>query len=248
MLVIGKNPVLEILKSHPQELTKIILLKKVKPDNKLKSIVKQAEEKKISVIYLNYFDFKNYFDNKTKEEGITQGVLGFIKDYQYKTLREITEENKKTENPLILLLDSITDPHNLGAIIRSAVCLGADGIVIPRHNSAEINHTVIKTSSGSVNYISIARETNLSNSILYLKNNGYWIAGTDMHNSKTIYKEDLKRPLALIIGSEGQGIRVSLKNQCDMLLKIPMSGKIDSLNASVSAGVILYEIFRQKNS
>lgn len=248
MLVIGKNPVLETLKSNPKDFNKIILLKKVKPDNKLKSIVNIAGENGINVVYLNYFDFKQFFDNKSKEEGIDQGVIGFIKDYEYKSVREIVEENKKVVNPVILVLDQITDPHNLGAIIRSAVCLGADGIVIPRHNSAEVNHTVLKTSSGAVNYISIAKETNLTNTILFLKKNKYWIAGTDMQNSKSIFETDLKTPLALIIGSEGSGMRNNLKSQCDMLLRIPMSGKIGSLNASVSAGVFLYEIFRQKNS
>lgn len=247
MLVLGKNPVLEFLKSNPKELNKIILLKKVKPDNKLREIVKRAEENGISLIYLNYFEFKQYFDNKSKDEGIDQGVLGFIKDFEYKSLRKIVEDNKKIVNPLILILDQITDPHNLGAIIRSAVCLGADGIVIPRHNSAEVNHTVIKTSSGAVNYISIAKETNLTNSILFLKNNGYWIAGTDIKTNKTIFEADLKLPLALIIGSEGSGMRNNLKQQCDLLLRIPMAGKLGSLNASVSAGVFLYEIFRQKN-
>lgn len=247
MLVIGKNPVLETLKSNPKDFNKIVLLKKVKPDNKLKSIVNIAGENGINVVYLNYFEFKKFFDNKGKEEGIDQGVIGFIKDYEYKTLRDIVEENKKITNPLILLLDGITDPHNLGAIIRSAVCLGADGIVIPRHNSAEVNHTVIKTSSGAVNYISIAKETNLSNSILFLKNNGYWIAGTDLQAKKTIFETDFKIPLGLIIGSEGTGMRNSLKNQCDLLVRIPMTGKIGSLNVSVSAGVFMYEMFRQKN-
>ncbi len=247
MLVIGKNPVLEILKSNPKVLNKVILLKKVKPDNKLKSIVNLVEENGINLVYLNYFDFKKFFDSKNKEEGIAQGVLGFIKDYEYKTLREIVEDNKKVINPLILILDQITDPHNLGAIIRSAVCLGADGIVIPRHNSAEVNHTVIKTSSGSVNYISIAKETNLSNSILFLKNNGYWIAGTDLKAAKTIFETDFKISLALIIGSEGSGMRKNLKDQCDILVRIPIAGKIGSLNASVSTGIFLYEIFRQKN-
>jgi len=248
MLVIGKNPVLELLKSHPGDFNKIVLLKKVKPDNKLKSIVDIAAEKKVKVIYLNYFEFKNFFDNKNKEEGIAQGVAGFIKDYEYKSLRDIVDSNKKTVNPLILILDQITDPHNLGAVIRSAVCLGADGIVIPRHNSAEINHTVIKTSSGSVNQISIARETNLSNSILYLKKNGYWIAGTEMHAKKTIYETDFKIPIALIIGSEGTGIRKNLSEQCDILVRIPMTGSIGSLNVSVSTGIFLYEILRQKNT
>jgi tRNA G18 (ribose-2'-O)-methylase SpoU len=148
---------------------------------------------------------------------------------------------------IILILDQITDPHNLGAIVRSAVCLGADGIVIPRHNTAEVNHTVMKTSSGAVNYISIAKETNLTNAILFLKNNGYWIAGTDLQTNKIIYETDFKIPLALIIGSEGSGMRDNLKKQCDILVRIPMAGKIGSLNASVSAGIVLYEIFRQKN-
>lgn len=247
MLVIGKNPVLEILKSNPKDLNKIILLKRIKPDSKLKSIVTHANDIGINVVYLNHFEFLKYFDSKTKEEGISQGVLGFIKDYEYKSLREIVEKNKKIKNPLILILDQITDPHNLGAIIRSAVCLGADGIVIPRHNSAEVNHTVMKTSSGAVSYISIAKETNLSNSILFLKNNGYWIAGTDFQTKKIIYETDFRIPLALIIGSEGSGMRENLKRQCDMLVRIPMDGKIGSLNASVSAAIFLYEIFRQKN-
>lgn len=247
MLVIGKNPVLETLKSNPKDFNKIILLKKVKPDNKLKSIVNIAEENKINVVYLNYFEFKKFFDNKSKDEGVDQGVIGFIKDFEYKSLRDIVEENKKIVNPLILILDQITDPHNLGAIIRSAVCLGADGIVIPRHNAAEVNHTVLKTSSGAVNFISIAKETNLSNCILLLKNNGYWIAGTDLQAKKLIYETDFNIPLALIIGSESTGMRNNLKSQCDILVRIPMAGKIGSLNASVSAGLFLYEIFRQKN-
>ncbi len=247
MLVIGKNPILEILNSKPQDFNKIILLKKVKPEGKLKEIVNAAKEKNIKLLFLNHFDFQKFFDSKNKEEGITQGVIGFIKDYDYVNLRDMVEVNKKIVNPLILILDSITDPHNLGAIIRSAACLGADGIVIPRHNSAEVNHTAIKSSSGAVSHIAIAKETNLTNSILYLKNNGYWIAGADLRAAKTIFETDLKMPLALIIGSEGSGIRKNLRDSCDFLLRIPMTGKMDSLNVSVSAGVLLYEIYRQKN-
>lgn len=247
MLVIGKNPVLEILKSSPKDLNKIILLKKQKPEKALELLVKTAKENSVNLIFLNYFDFRKFFDSKNKQEGIDQGVIGFLKDYKYFSVRDIVEENKKIQNPLILILDRITDPHNLGAVIRSAVCLGADGIVIPRHNSAEINHTVIKTSSGSVNYIKIAKETNLSNTIFFLKDKGYFIAGTEMNCSKTIFETDFKIPLALIIGSEGEGIRNNLKNHCDFLVRIPMTGKLDSLNVSVSAAIFLYEIFRQKN-
>ncbi len=247
MLVIGKNPVLEILKNSPKGLNKIILLKRIKPEKKLKEIVRLSKENNVSIIYLNDHDFAKYFNRNNKREGITQGVLGFIQDYKYKTLRYIVEDNKKIINPLVLILDEITDPHNLGAIARSAVCLGADGIVIPRHNSAEVNHTVLKTSSGAVNYIPIAKETNLSNSIKFLKQNGYWIVGTDVKAVQNTFDTDFKKPIGLVIGSEGSGMRKNIKGQCDILIRIPMAGKLNSLNASVSAGVILYEIFRQKN-
>jgi 23S rRNA (guanosine2251-2'-O)-methyltransferase len=247
MIVIGKNAILEILKTTPKEFSKIILLKTLKPESRLKEIVHIAEENGIPKVFINRYEFANYFDNKNKSEGITQGVIGFMKDYQYTNLRDMLVDVKDVKNPLIILLDEITDPHNFGAIIRSAACLGADGIVIPRHNSAEVNHTVIKTSSGAVKYISIAKETNLSNSIKYLKQNGFWIVGTDMKCQKTLFEVDLKMPVGLVIGSEGRGIRPNLKSACDFLVRIPMTGKLDSLNASVSAGILLYEIFRQKN-
>jgi 23S rRNA (guanosine2251-2'-O)-methyltransferase len=247
MLVIGKNPILEILKTTPKELNKIILLKTLKPEPRLKEIVKLCDDNGIPKLFMNKYEFANYFDRKNKNEGISQGVIGFTKDYQYSTLPDILDGLKDTKNPLILILDEITDPHNFGAIIRSAVCLGADAIVIPRHNSAEVNHTVIKTSSGAVKYIPIAKETNLANTIKYLKQNGYWIVGTDLKCEKTLFEIDLKMSIGLIIGSEGFGIRNNLKSACDFLIRIPMTGKLDSLNASVSAGVLLYEIFRQKN-
>ena len=248
MIVIGKNSILEILSSTPKDLNKIILLKTLKPEPRLKQIVHLAEENGIHKIYLNRYDFVKYFDNKNKEEGISQGVVGFMKDYEYKPLNKLVEDNKKIINPVVLILDEITDPHNFGAIIRSAVCLCADGIIIPRHNSAEVNHTVIKTSSGSVNYIPIAKETNLNNSINYLKNNGYWIVGTEMKASKTIFEMDFKMPIGLLIGNEGKGVRKSLIDKCDFIVRIPMSAKLDSLNVSVSTGVFLYEILMQKNA
>jgi 23S rRNA (guanosine2251-2'-O)-methyltransferase len=247
MLVIGKNPILEILTTEPKEFSKIILLKTLDPENRLKEIVKLAEYNKINLIYLNYNDFKNYFDSKNKSEGLSQGVIGFIKDYRYTPLRELLDNIRNVINPLILLLDEITDPHNFGAIIRSAVCLGADGIIIPKHNSAEVNHTVYKTSSGGAKHIPIARETNLKNCIEILKRNGFWIVGTDMHTNKLIYETDFKMPTGLVIGSEGFGMRKTIKDKCDILVRIPMGGRIGSLNASVSAAIFLYEIFRQKN-
>jgi 23S rRNA (guanosine2251-2'-O)-methyltransferase len=250
MLVIGKNPVYEILVTTPKELNKIVLLKTIKPEPKLKKIVKLAEENGINVMMLNRFGFEKFFNRNNKKEGISQGVIGFIKEFEYTPIKDIVDgiKEKGIQNPVVVLLDEITDPHNMGAIIRSAVCLGADGIVIPRHNSAEVNHTVFKSSSGAVNHIPVAKETNLAHSIEYLKKNGYWIIGTEMKTDKTVFNTDLKMPIGLVIGNEGAGMRDIIRKNCDILIRIPMAGKLDSLNASVSAAIVLYEIFRQKNS
>lgn len=249
MLVIGKNPVYEILVTTPKELNKIVLLKTIKPEPKLKKIVKIAEENGIKVMMLNRFGFEKFFNRNNKKEGISQGVIGFIRDFEYTPLKDMVDgiKERHIQNPVVVLLDEITDPHNMGAVIRSAVCLGADGVIIPRHNSAEVNHTVYKSSSGAVNHIPIAKETNLAHSIEYLKKNGYWIIGTEMKTDKTVFNTDLKMPIGLVIGNEGSGMRDIIRKNCDILIRIPMAGKLDSLNASVSAAIFLYEIFRQKN-
>ncbi|MCU0373192.1 MAG: 23S rRNA (guanosine(2251)-2'-O)-methyltransferase RlmB [Ignavibacteria bacterium] len=247
MLVIGRNPILEGIKSNPKDFNKIILLKTVKPDAKLKEIARIADDNGIKIIMLNKYDFEKYFSTKNKRDGITQGVIGFIKDYEYSHLKELLQKTENIKAPLLLILDEITDPHNFGAIIRSAVCLGADGIIIPRHNSVEVNHTVIKTSSGAVNYIPIAVETNLNNVIKTLKQNAFTVIGADASASKITFGTDLNKPVCIIIGSEGKGIRKSLKENCDELIRIPMAGSFNSLNASVSASILLYEVFRQKN-
>lgn len=247
MLVIGKNPILEALRTNPKDINKILLLKNMKPEPRLKEIISLSQDNGIKFQFLHKPDFIKYFQNKDKTEGISQGVVGFMKDYEYKSLRDMVKDLEPVKTPLILLLDEITDPHNLGSIARSAVCLGADGIIIPRHNSAEVNHTVIKTSSGAVNYIPIAMETNLSNSIRYLKDNGYFITGADSKAEKNSFEMNFDMKTGLVIGSEGSGMRKSIRDNCDRLVRIPMAGRFDSLNASVSAAVLIYEIFRQKN-
>ncbi len=247
MIIIGKNPILETLKSNPKDLTKIIFMKNMKPEPRMKEILFLAKENGISLISLHKFDFEKYFQNKDKKEGISQGMIGFMKDFEYTPLKEILSKIEKVVNPLLIILDEITDPHNFGAIIRSAVCLGADGIIIPRHNSAEVNHTVIKTSSGAVNYIPVAMETNLNNVVKILKQNAFTIIGTDIQAETTTFDANLNKSVCLIVGSEGKGIRMSLKNNCDELVRIPMAGGFNSLNASVSTAIFMYEIFRQKN-
>ncbi len=247
MIIIGKNPILETLRSNPKELTKIIFMKNMKPEPRMKEIITLAKDNGISIVSLHKFDFEKYFQRKDKKEGISQGIIGFMKDYEYTPLKDLLKKIERVSNPLLIILDEITDPHNFGAIIRSAVCLGADGIIIPRHNSAEVNHTVIKTSSGAVNYIPIAMETNLNNVIKVLKQNAFTIVGTDIQAEKTTFEARLNKAICLIVGSEGKGIRTSLKGNCDELIRIPMAGGFNSLNASVSTAVFMYEIFRQKN-
>ncbi|MFA5010966.1 MAG: 23S rRNA (guanosine(2251)-2'-O)-methyltransferase RlmB [Ignavibacteria bacterium] len=247
MIIIGKNPILEMLRSNPKDLTKIIFMKNMKPEPRMKEILMLAKDNGVSIVSLHKFDFEKYFQRKDKKEGISQGMIGFMKDYEYTPLKELLRRIEKVVNPLLIILDEITDPHNFGAIIRSAVCLGADGIIIPRHNSAEVNHTVIKTSSGAVNYIPIAMETNLNNVIKILKQNAFTIVGTDIHAEMTTFEAKLNKAVCLIVGSEGKGIRVSLKNNCDVQIRIPMAGGFNSLNASVSTAIFMYEIFRQKN-
>ncbi len=245
MLVIGKNPIFEILKNNPKDINKILVLKKIDPDKRSKEIVKMAEDLQIPVHFMNDHQFKVYFDKKNKAEGIDQGIIAFIKDYEYTELRTIVNKCKENPRSVIAILDEITDPHNFGAIIRSAVCLGVDAIVIPKHNSAEVNHTVMKTSSGTAKMIDIAMEGNLNNSMRFLKDNGYWIAGADLAGDKFIHEADFKGKVGIVLGSEGTGMRKTVRDNCDFLVKIPMSGKTDSLNVSVSAGIIFYEIQRQ---
>ncbi len=247
MLIIGKNPIYEVLKQNPKDLNKLILLKTVKPEKKLKEIVNIAEQNKINTQFLNKDQFLKYFKSKNKSEGIAQGVIGFMKDFEYAGMRDILDKCKKMKSPLLLLLDNITDPQNLGAIVRSAVCLGADGIIIPRHNSAEINHTSMKASSGAANMIPIAKEINLTNTIRTLKQHGFFITGADSNTNKLIYEEKFEGPTAIVMGSEGAGLRPIMKQNCDQLIRIPMMSKIDSLNVSVSTAIFLYEVFRQKN-
>jgi len=154
---------------------------------------------------------------------------------------------KKNKYPLILILDSIQDPRNLGAIIRTAECSGVDGIIITKHNSASINETVIKTSAGAAEHSKICIVNNLVNVIKFLKENGFWVIGASLEESKDYSSLDYKLPAALIIGNEEKGIRRLTADNCDFLIKIPMKGKIQSLNVSVASGIILFEILRQRS-
>ena len=177
-----------------------------------------------------------------------QGVIAIVPPFNYCEVEDILELAKqKHEIPFLLILDGIEDPHNLGSIIRTAETAGVHGIIIPKRRAASVNSTVSKVSCGAVEYMKIARVNNLNETIQYLKKQDIWICGTDMDTKVEYTKQDYKMPLAIVIGSEGYGMARLVKENCDFLVKIPMKGNITSLNASVSAGIVMYEVVRQRN-
>ena len=176
-----------------------------------------------------------------------QGVIAFVPPFSYCEIEDILEYAKeKNEEPFVLILDGIEDPHNLGAIIRTAETAGMHGIIIPKRRSASVNSTVSKVSSGAVEYMKIARVTNITDAIDKLKKEGLWICGTDINTDKYYYNQDLTGPIGIVIGNEGKGISEKVKKNCDFLIKIPMRGRVTSLNASVSTGIIIYEVLKQR--
>lgn len=243
--IFGRNPVLEAIRSDKAE--KVILSFGIKGDI-INAIYAESKKRKIKVVKHDKRKFKDLEKRELPQNANTQGVIALRKIVETIDIEEFTEKAlAKEENPVIVILDSINDPHNMGAITRSVECSGAAGIIIPERDSAPLNASAIKSSAGAIENILISKVNNMSQAFDYLKEAGFWIYGTDI-NTETVYTERIyDRPTAIVIGNEGKGIKPSLKNKCDNLIKIPMRGKLDSLNASVSAGIILFEIFRQKS-
>jgi len=176
-----------------------------------------------------------------------QGVIAMVPPYQYCEVEDILQEAKtKKEEPFVLILDGIEDPHNLGSIIRTAETAGVHGVIIPKRRAATVNSTVNKVSAGAVQHMKIARVTNITDTIESLKKEGLWICGTDINTKTNYYEQDFKMPIGIVIGNEGSGISQKVKKNCDFLVKIPMKGKVTSLNAAVSTGIIVYEAMKQR--
>jgi 23S rRNA (guanosine2251-2'-O)-methyltransferase len=176
-----------------------------------------------------------------------QGVIAIVPPYNYSSVEEILELAKsKNEKPFVIICDGIEDPHNLGSIIRTAECVGAHGVIIPKRRSAAVNATVNKTSAGAVAYVKVARVTNLNDTIKELQDNGVWIYGTDMDGTDNYNEVKYDSGVGIVVGSEGFGMSRLVKENCDFLIRIPMAGKINSLNASVSASIVMYEVMNQR--
>ena len=237
--IFGRKPVLEAIKSG-QEIEQILIPFGAKGTfySELKSA---AKKNKIKINELPTHKF-----SQLEKGNNTQGVIANILEFNYYSVEEIVSASKEKKYPLILLLDSIQDPQNVGAILRSAECFGVDGVLITTHQSSPITETVEKTSAGAINHLKIAKVTNLNQEMKYLKDNDFWIVGSTLENSQEYTSVDYKMPVALIMGNEEKGIRQLVANNCDFLVSIPMKGKIQSLNVSVAAGVLLAEVIRQQ--
>mgnify|MGYP002565095063 CR=1 FL=1 len=235
----GRNAVLEAFRSG-RTIDKIYVLDGCQ-DGPVRTIAREARKKDTIINYVA----KERLD-QLSETGAHQGVIAQVAAYEYASVEDILAKAKeKGEDPFIFILDNIEDPHNLGAIIRTANLAGAHGVIIPKRRAVGLTSTVAKTSAGALNYTPVAKVTNIANTIDSLKDEGLWIAAADM-DGQEMYDIDLKGSLGLVIGSEGEGISRLVREKCDFIASIPMAGEINSLNASVAAGVLMYEALRQR--
>ena len=236
----GRNSVLELLESE-KDINKIFITKGEKHGS-INKIIAMAKDKKIVIVEKD----KKQMDEMSQTHNY-QGVIAIVPPFNYCDVEDILNLAKeKQEDPFILILDGIEDPHNLGSIIRTAETAGVHGIIIPKRRAAQVNSTVNKASAGAVEHMKIARVTNINDEIIKLKDAGLWICGTDINTDTLYYNQDLTGPLAIVIGNEGKGMSEKTKKNCDFLVKIPMKGKVTSLNASVSTGIIIYEAIKQR--
>lgn len=238
----GRNAVIELLKSGKP--VNKVFIQKGERQGSINEVIKLAKKNNnlISEVEKSKLDMLS-------DTGHHQGVIAFVSPVEYKTLDDIFAlASERNEDPFILIADEIEDPHNLGALIRTAECAGCHGVIIPKRRAVGVTEVVAKTSVGATEYVPVARVNNINETIKELQERGVWIVGTDGNADKLYYEQDLTGPIAIIIGSEGKGMgNLTMKN-CDFLVKIPMMGKITSLNASVSGGVVVFEALRQRLS
>lgn len=235
----GRNAVIEAFRAG-KTVDKIFVQEHLK-EGSMNTVIREAKKHDTVINYVK----KERLDQMS-ETGKHQGVIAYIAAYQYATVDDILKKaEEKGESPFVVILDDIEDPHNLGAIIRTANLAGAHGVIIPKHRAAGLTATAVKASAGAINYTPVAKVTNISKTIEELKEKGLWFVCADMGGT-TMYDLDLKGAIGLVIGNEGKGVSRLVKEKCDFVASIPVFGDIDSLNASVAAGVLAYEIVRQR--
>ncbi|KIP20531.1 putative TrmH family tRNA/rRNA methyltransferase [Anoxybacillus ayderensis] len=239
-LIIGKNPVLEALKSG-REMNKIWIAEGSQR-GQMQPIIQLAKEMGITVQYVP----KKKMDQLS--EGNHQGVIAQVAAYRYYDVDDLFKKaEERGEAPFFIILDELEDPHNLGSIMRTADAVGAHGIIIPKRRSVGLTATVAKASTGAIEHVPVARVTNLARTVDELKDRGVWIFGTDAKGNEDYRQLDGVIPLALVIGSEGKGMSRLLRDKCDVLVRLPMVGHVTSLNASVAASLLMYEVYRKRH-
>lgn len=239
-LIYGRNPVIEALESG-HALEKVLVLHG--GTGSISKIVALAKEADVRVEFVE----RKILDRLSGGRN-NQGVVAKAETFKYSTIKDILKlSEERNEDPFILLLDGIEDPHNLGAILRTAECAGVHGVVIPERRSASVNPTVIKVAAGAAEYMKVAKVTNMARTVDELKNAGVWIAGLDMGNCH-LYRQNLTGPIAIVVGNEGKGISRLVKEKCDYIVSIPLKGNVTSLNASNAAGIAVYEVVRQREN
>ena len=244
--IVGRNPVMEALRSGSPQIEKILIVQG-NENRRIREIIDAATWKGIPFQRSPRHLMDRLIDRQDPNH---QGVIAFIREFQYSDLSIILKRirNKKDVSPVLLMLDQIQDPRNLGAIIRTANAVEADGVIIPKNNAAEITATVHKASAGSTAYTPISKVTNLAQTIEQLKSLGIWVVGTADDAEMRYTSANYTVPLCIVLGNEGSGIRRLVKQKCDYLVHLPMLGQISSLNVSVTAGVLLYEVLRQRGT
>ena len=241
-IIAGRNPVIEALRAGTI-IEKIVILGGVK-GGIIEKIKQMAKRNRVPVIEVGKQKFRDLVSDTT-----TQGVVAIVGTKAYVELDTILDAaRERNEAPFIVIFDEIEDPHNLGALIRTAECTGAHGAIIPKHHAASVNQTVAKTSAGASEHLPIAKVVNIATTLDELKEKGLWIVGADSAADRLYTQVDLTMPVALVIGNEGKGIRELVKSKCDYLVKIPLFGKIESLNASVAGAIVMFEVVRRRKN
>lgn len=242
-IIAGRNPVMEALKAGTTIIEKIVILSGVKGGS-IERIKQMAKKNRVVCVEVGKQKFRELVSDTT-----TQGVVAIVGTKEYVEVDDILAIAKERNEPAcVLILDEIEDPHNLGALIRTAECAGVHGVIIPKHHAASVNQTVAKTSAGASEHLPVAKVVNIAQTLEALKEQGLWIVGTDESAEKNYTEVDYSTPIAIVIGNEGKGVRHLVKEKCDFLVKIPLYGKIESLNASVAGALVMYEVVKKRKA
>jgi len=240
-VVWGINPVLELLRSQPERVEEVWLAAEGLRGRRAR-VLELARKLEIPVKVV-----KHFAPPKVPREAPTQGVVAYIREFDYLDLESFLEALSSEREPVVLLLDELTDPQNVGSLIRSAEALGARGVILPRHRACGVTPTVVKASAGAVFHLPVVRVTNLRRAMERLREAGFRVWGLEARAEKALFEAELSGPLALVVGSEGRGLREGVRRACDGLLSIPLPGRVESLNAAVAGAIALYEVFRQRH-